>query len=125
MFSSKNQGKKNDIIARMIKMIISHLAIFQATWPKNPRIIKITAMMIKMIARVNNALDKKIILRTLVFPDAYISVVLEEDVDPATFCSGMKNIPSIDPINNDGINYKRCPFRLLIPDTRSNLVSLD
>jgi hypothetical protein len=78
-FSWENQGKKYEIIARMIKMMISHFAIFHATRPKNPRIIKITAITIKIIARVNNALDMSGNPPDSIFPVGYMRVVLERE----------------------------------------------
>lgn len=94
----------------MIKRIISHLAIFQAIWPKNPRIIKITAMMIKIIASVNNVLDKNTILRTLVIHDAYISIVNGMGCFSGEIYPDRRESPSAHKIRSD---FPACQFRAI------------
>jgi len=91
-------------------MIISHLAIFQAIWPKNPRIIKITAMMMKIMASVNKVLDKNIILRTLVIRDAYISIVAGTGCFSGEIYLAAGSDPSVHTIRSD---FPVCQFRAI------------
>jgi hypothetical protein len=48
--------KIQESTARMTKRMISHFPIVQATFPKNPSNIKITAMIMKMIPIVKSQL---------------------------------------------------------------------
>jgi hypothetical protein len=48
--------KTQESTARMTKRMISHFPIVQATFPKNPSSIKMTAMIMKMIPSVKSQL---------------------------------------------------------------------